>query len=84
MAEYAVEVQILAKGTTITVGRPGPQYGIPVGEFDSGPVTFPRYPLGDSSEALDLLSLYRRDLYNSLGEDIETSEDAWTIEDWPN
>lgn len=84
MAEYAIEVQILAKGTTITVGRVGPMYRWPVGEFDSGPVTFPRYPLGDSSEALDLLSLFRRDLYNSLGEDIDTAEDTWTIEDWPS
>ena len=84
VAEYAIEVQILAKGTTITVGRPGPQYGRPVGEFDSGSVTFPRYPLGDSAEALDLLNLLRRDLYNALGEDIDTAEDTWTIEDWPH
>ena len=83
-AEYAIEVQILARGTTITVGRPGPQYGRPVGEFDSGSVTFPRYPLGDSTEALDLLNLLRRDLYNALGEDIDTAEDTWTIGDWPN
>ena len=82
MAEYAIEVQILAKGTTIIVGGIGPQFRRPVGEFDSGPVTFPRYPLGDSYEALDLLSLLRRDLYNALGEDIDTSEDTWTIEDW--
>lgn len=84
LAEYAIEVQIIAKGTTITVGRPGPQYGRPVGEFDSEHVTFPRYPLGDSADSLDLLSLFRRDLYNSLGEDIDTSEDTWTIEDWPS
>ena len=82
-AEYAIEVQILAKGTTITVGRPGPQYGRPVGEFDSGSVTFPRYPLGDSAEALDLLNLLQRDFYNALGEDIDTAEDTWTIENWP-
>ncbi len=82
-AEYAIEVQILAKGTTITVGRPGPQYGRPVGEFDSGSVTFPRYPLGDSAEALDLLNLLRRDFFNALGEDIDTAKDTWTIENWP-
>ena len=82
-AEYAIEVQILAKGTTITVGRPEQRFGRPVGEFDSGSVTFPRYPLGDSAEALDLLNLLRRDFYNALGEDIDTAEDTWTIENWP-
>ncbi len=82
-AEYAIEVQILAKGTTITVGRPGPQYGRPLGEFDSGSVTFPHYPLGDSAEALDLLNRLRRDFYNAFGEDIDTAEHTWTIENWP-
>lgn len=82
-AEYAIEVQILAKGTTITVGLPGPQYGRPLGEFDSGCIMFPRYPLGDSAEAPDLLNLLRRDFYNALGEDIDTAENTWQIEDWP-
>ena len=83
-AEYAIEVQILAKGTTMTVGLPDPQYRFPVGTLDPGSVTFPRYPLGDSAEALDLLNLLRRDLYNALGEDIDTAEDTWTIENWPS
>ena len=82
-AEYAIEVQILAKGTKITVGRPGPQFGRPIGKFEPGSVTFPRYPLGDSVEALDLLNLFRRDLYNALGEDIDNGEDTFTIENWP-
>ena len=82
-AEYAIEVQILAKGTPITVGRSGSKFGRPLGVFEPGSVTFPRYPLGDSVEALDLLNLFRRDLYNALGEDIDSEEDTFTIENWP-
>lgn len=83
-AEYAIEVQILAKGTTITVNRPGPQYGRQLGFYDSGSVSFPRYPLGDSHEALYLLNLFQRDLYNSLGIDIDNEENTFTIGNWPH
>ena len=80
--EYAIEVQVLAKGTSVTIGRAGQQFWDLVGTFGSGSVTFPRYPLGDIVEAFDLLSLFQRDFYNSLGRDIDNEEGSFSIENW--
>ena len=43
-------------------------------------VVFPRYPLRERDELPEVLDLFRRDLWNSVGEDIETNGRSISIE----
>lgn len=82
-AEYALEVEIHAVGGAVKVGHPN-QF-LPRGRptLSSGPTVFPRYSLGDPSSIPDLLALFDRDFWNSLGEDGGAAEPTFTIQDWP-
>lgn len=74
--EYAIEVQILTVRTPITIGEPKPEYRHAIGTIKPGSLLFPRYPLGEMSDAPQILRLFRRDLYNALGKDIH-DENTW-------
>ena len=82
VAEYAIEVVIEVKGFKKTLGRPGQQYGDPIGYIDPGKVEFHRFPLGDSENITDILNQFYRDLYNALGRDVDTDKDQLRIENW--
>ena len=81
-AEYALEVEILVRGNAIEV-YDFPRYSsrdFPI--FPPGQRVFPRYSLGDSSSIPDLLTLFYRDFWNSLGEDGDTAGITFMIQDW--
>ncbi len=97
VAEYAIEVAIFAVGTSIPVALKSKlglrskshildesleSHGSRV--LHSNPIKFPQYSLGDLDEIPKLLALFRRDLWNSLGEDIGIEEGVLRIEDSPN
>ena len=84
MAEYAVEVTIMVKGTPKFIGRPGPQYGEPLGSIVPGPLEFPRYALADVNDFLATLNLFHRDLFNALSQDIDTDQYPLSMENWLN
>lgn len=83
-AEYAIEVETLTVGRPVPIGYTlprraplnlgGPEPALPN-------LTFPRYSLVHADEMLDLLQLFERDLYNSLGTDYELLEGTLTISD---
>lgn len=81
-AEYALEVEIHAVGGAVKVGHP--RKFLPRGRptLSSGPTVFPRYSLGDPSSIPDLLALFYRDFWNSLGEDGDTAGITFMIQDW--
>lgn len=79
-AEYALEVEMHARGDALEVGHwkrflPGDYPTLPPGR-----TVFPGYSLGDPGSIHDLLALFNRDFWNSLGQDRGTT---FTIQDWP-
>ncbi len=80
-AEYAIEVETLTVGPTVPMGFTLPQTPLnPGGVEPTLPnLTFPRYSLVHADEFLDLLHLFERDLYNSLGMDFEQLDGTLTI-----
>ena len=82
-AEYALEVEIRIIGGAVKIYDPGhPIRGdCPILLPES--IIFPRYSLGDPSSILDLLALFYRDFWDSLGEDGGGEETTFTIQDWP-
>ena len=82
-AEYAIEVETLTAGPPVPIG-----YTFPRGQLNPGGseptlpnLIFPRYSLVHTDEMLDLLNLFERDLFNSLGTDYEQLEGTLTISD---
>ena len=84
-AEYALEVEIIAKGGSVVVSNPGSYVLVHYDalELQSGPILFPRYSLGDPDEILNLLASFHRDFWNSLGSDVGAAEGKFSIQDWP-
>lgn len=82
-AEYALEVEIRIIGGTVEVYNPGHPFRDDRPILPSGSIVFPRYPVGDSGSIPDLLTLFDRDFWNSLGEDRAAAETTFTIPDWP-
>ena len=83
-SEYAIEVETRYLGREVAVGytnRIALAMGDHIGRHLANAV-FPRYPLRDRDEVPEVLDLFRRDLWNSVGEDIETNGRSITIEDW--
>ncbi len=82
-AEYAIEVETVAAGTPVPIDFMPPRMSLsPGGPEPALPVLkFPRYSLVHTDEILDLLHLFERDLYNSLGTDFEQLEGTLTISD---
>ena len=79
-AEYTFEVEIRIIGGPVKVHNYLRSY-IPTLLPKS--IVFPRYSLGDSSSVPDLLALFDRDFWDSLGEDRAAAETTFTILDWP-
>ena len=83
-AEYVIEGEICVIGTPAVVAA----------DLNSPPifssatimkpclVKFPRYSLGDPEEISDLVALFYRDFWNSLGKDIDTGEFTFEIQGW--
>ena len=82
-AEYAIEVETFAAGTPVPIDYMPPRIPLnPGGPEPALPILkFPRYSLVHTEEILDLLHLFERDLYNSLGTDYEQLEGTLTIGD---
>ena len=84
MAEYAVEMEICARGPGVKVANPGNNYRLPwPGLLAEGSTKFPRYSLGNTDEVVRLLNLFERDFWNSFGKDIGADEGVLKIENWP-
>ena len=81
--EYAVEVEIHAVGRAASAGTSFFRPGLPGASLQPGSVKFPRYPLGagGSDEISQLLALFWRDFWNSLGRDVDSEKLVFTIED---
>lgn len=82
-AEYALEVEIRAIGDAVEVYDPNHAFGGNWPRFPTGSTVFPRYSVRDSNSIPDLLALFYRDFWNSLGEDGSGAETTFTIQDWP-
>ena len=82
-AEYVLEVEIRIIGGTVEVYNPHHPFRDDRPRLPSGSIIFPRYPVGDSGSIPDLLTLFDRDFWNSLGEDRAVAETTFTIPDWP-
>ena len=82
-AEYAFEVEIHAIGISASPGIFSFRPGLPGPRLQPGSVKFPRYPLGvaGSDEISQLLALFWRDFWNSLGWDVDSEKLVFTIED---
>ena len=77
-AEYALEVEIYVKGNHILVMNPNAMRP-PSCTLQSGATRFPRYPLSDGDEILELLALFERDFWNTLGQDVGSEENNLII-----
>jgi len=85
MAEYAIEIEIFARGSGVKVVNPGNNNRLPwLGLLTEGSMKFPRYSLGDTDEVLRLLILFKRDFWNSLGRELDADEGVLKIENWPD
>ena len=82
-AEYAFEVEIHAIGISASPETSSFRRGLPGAVLQPGSVKFPRYPLGAGGpdEVSQLLALFWRDFWNSLGRDVDSEELVFTIED---
>lgn len=90
--EYAVdaELYIRSDGVIITTNRHHSFY-VPNGaagamsnsiRYPGEMLGGPRYSLGEQSEITDLIELFERDFWNSIGQDSSYSERNFVIEDW--
>ena len=78
--EYAIEGEIRSIGNPAVVAgnANSPILGNPT-ILKLGCVKFPRYSLGNPEEISDLIALFYRDFWNSLGKDIDTGEFTFAI-----
>ena len=82
IAEYVLEVEICVRGfptsvrTNIVCKR---GWEREQGKLQPGSKIFPRYPLGNSDGTLELLTLFHRDFWNLLGEDVGPAENNLRI-----
>ena len=84
MSEYALEVEICARGPNVKVANPCNNYQLPwLGVLAADSTKFPRYSLGNTDEVIRLLSQFKRDFWNSFGNDIGGDESVLNIENWP-
>ena len=83
-AEYALEVEICAIGGPLVVSNSDRHLHVTDDppELPPGTSTFPRYPIGDPDEIPDLISLFNRDLWNSVGEEFGARNALFVIEGW--
>ena len=81
-AEYALEVEMIAVGGSVVVHDLDYWSRFAPPTFQPGQITFPRYLLGNRDEIPDLLKLFHRDFWNSLGSDVDAEESTFLIQDW--
>ena len=74
--EYALAVEIRHLGNTIIVDSLDPHM---FSQLASPKIEFPTYPLNDLAEIRDLLGVFCRDLWNSIGRDVEDNEYSWKV-----
>ncbi len=84
-AEYALEVEICAKGGSVQISLGQPEIGMVFeeGKLQPGSLLFPRYPLGSHDEIPTLLGLFDRDFRNSYGKEILDDQGMFAIQNWP-
>ena len=84
-AEYALEVEIIARGELAVVSNPESDSlaHYDALELQSGPILFPKYSLGDPDEIPNHLGSFHRDFWNSLGSDVGSEEGQFSIQGWP-
>lgn len=82
LTEFAIEVELYAFGTSITIGRPSPEARHPIGTIEARNTLLPRYPLGDIAETPDLLKLLFQDLHDLLGKDARLENYKMSVNEW--
>ena len=93
MAEYAVDAELYIRGDGVNVDVYGDHsLFVPNSSADSMSSSIrypgellggPRYSLGERSEITDLIGIFYRDFWNSIGQDVGDSELNFVIEGWP-
>ena len=80
-AEYALEVEICVRGSEIPVMSQNATRTLirKLRTLQPGSIKFPRYPLGVSDKILELIALFERDFWNSLGQDVSHDENELII-----
>ena len=83
-AEYALEVEVITIGGPVVASNDYRHDLDPFAPptFQPGRMPFPRYLLANSDEIPDLLILFHRDFWNSLGSDVGADEVRFSIQDW--
>ncbi len=81
-AEYALEVEIYAKGGSVQVGFEGVVIGRVFEEGTLQPDMKIRYSLDNPDESNNLLQLFDRDFQNSYGREILDDQGTFTIQNW--
>ena len=80
--EYALEFEIRVVGSAVPVAHP-----MPFDELDDEPelspgsIIFLKYSLGDSASIPNLISVFDRDFWNHLGQDMSGEEGPFTIQE---
>ena len=93
MAEYAVDAELYIRGDGVNVDVYGDHsLFVPNSSADSMSSSIrypgellggPRYSLGERNEITDLIGIFYRDFWNSIGQDVGDSELNFVIEGWP-
>ena len=84
-AEYAIEGEIRAIGAPVGVVDDYRFINTPYATIlRPSLINFPRYSLGNPGEISELIALFYRDFWNSLGKDVDTEKCTFTIKDWPS
>ena len=90
--EYAVDVEIYTRGVSVAVSGYGdgdsfvpPNLGSNAKlsvRYPGDLLGEPRYSLGEQGEIPELIELFERDFWNSVGHDVGSEERRFVIEDW--
>ena len=75
MAEWGLEVEMRIAGNPVRVGK---RTGRMFAKMTEN-VVFPKYSLSDEEAPAKLLSIFNRDFWNWLGQDVHSEEDAFEI-----
>ena len=82
-AEYVLEAEIRAIGSPVGIIDDDRLINTAYATIlQPGLIKFPRYSLGNPEEISELIALFYRDFWNSLGKDIDTGEFTFEIKGW--
>ena len=79
-AEYAIDVEIVAKVRPCDVLRDTTDQQPLLGRLSKGSTSFPRYALRDAEQLPQLLEVFERDFVNACGTDLGNQQGNLTIE----